>query len=351
MVMPMTMSKRSSRRNSGQQAPKARQHKRKAKLVTSDSAESKATSKTNQVTSSDSTKARVITNNGNRSVIQPLDDHANLLTASARRGKRPVCGDIVKYRVSSEDQGDILAIEPRQTELARADFRGKRRVLAANLTQMIIVVAAKPATSLELVDRYLVAAELHGLQAAIAINKADLPETNQAFLDTFSPYAELGYPSILTSHQTEHGLHELANLLHDETSILLGQSGVGKSTLTQTMVSHDIDIRVGALSERAQLGQHTTTNTTWYSLADEQPGAIIDSPGVRDFTLEFIPVAELAGCFVEFRPYLGQCHFNNCLHRQEPNCAIRAAVDNNLINQRRHASYLQMLTNLTELRH
>lgn len=291
--------------------------------------------------------ARVIANHGNRSVIQDGDQ---LLTASARRGKRPVCGDIVQYTQSSDNQGDIQAITPRERELARADFRGRRRVLAANLTQLLIVVAAKPSSSLELVDRYLVAAEHHDLKATIVINKCDLPEADDHFIANHQAYATLGYPVITSSTKQPDGLDSLLQTLHGENSILLGQSGVGKSSLTNHCLDNDHEIRVGELSERAQLGQHTTTATTWYPLTGARAGAILDSPGVRDFTLEFIPADELPNCMLEFRPYLGQCRFNNCLHRQEPDCAILAAVANGDISARRHASYLAMLNSLTELR-
>lgn len=309
--------------------------------------------------------AHVITNHGNRSVIQDNDSQA-LLTASARRGKRPVCGDRVHYQSNGtgqdgKAQGDILEVLPRTTELARADFRGRRRILAANLTQLVIVVASKPSTSLALIDRYLVAAEHYQLQAAILLNKTDLLTPQDTIRAELEHYRHLGYP-VIESHATEaEGLTALQTQLNGQVSILVGQSGVGKSSLTEYCVDAEHNIRVGALSIRAELGQHTTTATTWYALqspssthaaddTDKPPGAIIDSPGVRDFTLEFIAAQDLESCMREFVPYLGQCRFNNCLHKQEPNCAVLAAVAAGKIDQRRHASYLHMLDNLTELR-
>ncbi|MCG8043010.1 MAG: ribosome small subunit-dependent GTPase A, partial [Candidatus Thiodiazotropha endolucinida] len=213
--------------------------------------------------------------------------------------------------------------------------------LAANISQLVIVLAPKPEPSGYLLDQYLVTAETIKIPPLIAINKIDLltEETESAFIDQFEIYAGIGYPIINISAKREHGLDTLIDHLKHETSILLGQSGVGKSSLINALLP-DHDIETGRLSEATGLGRHTTSAATCYNLP--QGGKLIDSPGVRSFRLTDLSREELEQGFAEFRPYIGQCRFHNCTHGHEPDCAIRAAVERGEIARLRLENFLRL---------
>jgi ribosome biogenesis GTPase / thiamine phosphate phosphatase len=253
----------------------------------------------------------------------------------------PVCGDRVVWQPTGETTGVVTALQPRSSVLSRPDFSGRDKPLAANLTQLVIVLAPKPDPSGYLLDQYLVTAELIQVKPLIAINKIDLLEGAQAeaFFARFAHYPEIGYSLVRVSAKQEHGLDALIDRLNGETNILVGQSGVGKSSLINALLP-DLELETGRLSSATGLGRHTTSTATLYKLP--LGGELIDSPGVRSFRLVDLTREEMEQGFPEFRAHIGQCRFHNCTHDHEPDCAIRAAVEAGKINPERLANFQRL---------
>ncbi|MEN8176535.1 MAG: ribosome small subunit-dependent GTPase A [Pseudomonadota bacterium] len=255
-----------------------------------------------------------------------------------------VAGDHVVWHPSGDAGGVVTAVEPRRALLTRPNASGHLKPLAANLTQLVVVIAPEPAPSGYLVDQYLAAAELNGLGTIIAINKSDLLGTvTPEALQRMDRYADIGYPLVTSSTKTADGVKQLEKRLKAQNSILVGQSGVGKSSLVKALLP-DRDIQVGQISQATGLGRHTTTTATLYQLAGG--GTLIDSPGVRSFRLPPMTPMALAEGFREFHPYLGKCRFSNCSHGGENGCALRAAVAAGKVPGWRLESYLHMAERL-----
>ncbi|HEC16207.1 MAG TPA: small ribosomal subunit biogenesis GTPase RsgA [Sedimenticola sp.] len=252
-----------------------------------------------------------------------------------------VCGDRVVWQATGDKRGIVTALLERDSVLARPDYSGREKPLAANISQLVIVLAPRPEPSEYLLDQYLVTAETIGVNALIAFNKMDLPDETgkKALNQRFSLYEAIGYPLVHISAKFEHGLGPLVERLKGETSILVGQSGVGKSSLIKALLP-DQDIQIGRLSNATGLGRHTTSATTCYTLPTG--GRLIDSPGVRSFRLVELSLDQLEQGFREFRPFLGHCKFSDCRHREEPGCALRAAVEAGKIDQRRLDNFLHL---------
>ncbi|HEV7816368.1 MAG TPA: ribosome small subunit-dependent GTPase A [Janthinobacterium sp.] len=259
------------------------------------------------------------------------------------RGKKTnvAVGDIVKLSKTSPDQGVIDQIEERKTLLYRSD-QYKSKLLAANLTQLFIVVATEPGFADDLISRSLVAADAAGIEARIILNKTDVAEALQKTRERLKPYAALGYPIHEVSARTrpEHAVATLTPLLAGQSSILIGQSGMGKSSLINLLVP-DADIAVREISAALDTGKHTTTFTRLYQLGGS--ASIIDSPGFQEFGLYHLSEGMLERAFREFAPYLGACKFYNCRHLIEPSCAVLSAVEEGKIARMRHALYGQLL--------
>jgi ribosome biogenesis GTPase / thiamine phosphate phosphatase len=246
----------------------------------------------------------------------------------------PVCGDRVIVDPTGEGSGVVTALLPRQSVLSRPDFSGREKPLAANLTQLVIVLAPRPEPSGFLLDQYLVTAETIRIKPLIAINKIDLLKQDEAdaFYSGLAHYERIGYDSVRVSAKQDHGLDALIERLKGETSMLVGQSGVGKSSLINALLPEH-DVETGRLSEATGLGRHTTSAATLYRLPEG--GELIDSPGVRSFRLNNLSREEIEQGFPEFRPYLGACRFHNCSHEHEPDCAIHAAIEAGEISAQR----------------
>lgn len=279
------------------------------------------------------------------------DTQGQLLTAVARK-KLPaiVCGDHIRWQPTDNGNAVICALEQRSTLLARPDRRGQQRPIAANIDQMIIVCAVQANDKLSfntnLLDRYLISAELIGISAVIVINKIDLltaTDLAQAQAD-FAHYQNMAYIVTWTSTKQAGGLTTLSEQLADHTSIFVGESGAGKSSLINSLAP-DHDIRVGELSAVSGLGQHTTTTTMLYHLATG--GDLIDSPGVREFGLTVDDASHIARGFREFQQLNQACKFRDCRHCGEPGCAIAAAVEQGLIQPQRLRSYRSLVAELT----
>lgn len=288
----------------------------------------------------------VITHSGRDLVVEDEQGAWHLCTARKKLG-RIVCGDRVRWQASGTGQGVVTALDPRKTLLARPDARGNERPLAANLDQIIVVCAPEPPLSEALIDRYLVVAELIGTQALVLVNKADLlaPAARAHLEIRLAAFERLGYPLLFTSTRDPGQSVTLARHCNGHSSILVGQSGVGKSSLIRLLLP-DSEIRVGRLSESSGLGKHTTTETTLYHLAGG--GDLIDSPGVRDFQLWQATPDDLQRGFRELARYAGQCRFHNCRHQGEPGCAVAAAVESGDVDARRLASYRSLLQQALE---
>jgi ribosome biogenesis GTPase len=297
---------------------------------------------------SDTRHGRVISRHGQHLLIQDELGKNHHCLFRQNLGEI-VCGDRVLWQKASDDQGIVVSLLPRDTVLSRPDYSGRDKPLAANITQLIIVLAPKPVPTGYLTDQYLVAAELIGVKALITLNKADLLDAAawQNFQQLFSHYQDIGYPLVSVSARQEHGLEPLMERLANETSILVGQSGVGKSSLINALIPHQ-DETIGELSETSGLGRHTTSVATLHFLGNE--GEIIDSPGVRSFRLGKISRQQLETGFREFAPYLGKCQFSNCTHRSEPGCALIEAVNSGAIHPDRLKNFLHMAEQLGKTR-
>lgn len=251
-----------------------------------------------------------------------------------------VAGDRVIWRAGADRTGVIESRLERSSILERPDNFGNLKAVAANIDQMLIVIACEPQPQANLIDRYLVAAELMHIRPVIVLNKADLlSDDNQAAIeDLLSIYTDLGYTAvkIVSSRHQAPQLSNLPQLIDQRTSIVVGQSGVGKSSLINTLLP-SAKLAVGALSEQTREGTHTTTKAKLFHLP--QGGQLIDSPGIRDFSLWHIDTQQLQHGFVEIAAQLGCCKFRDCKHENEPGCAIQAALKEGKIGARRFASY------------
>jgi ribosome biogenesis GTPase len=258
-----------------------------------------------------------------------------------------VTGDTVVWRPGAEGTGVIVARHERRTELLRPDNYGQLKPVAANIDQILLVIAPEPEPHANLIDRYLVAAEVTGIPPIILLNKADLPQARApelvALLHT---YEGLGYTVLRTSaNYPDTLLSELGPWLQDRTSVFVGQSGVGKSSLIQKLLPEE-DIRVGALSEGHRKGTHTTTTARLFHLP--HGGRLVDSPGIREFGLWHITEEQLIDGFVEIRTLVGHCRFRNCRHQGEPGCALDAAVREGRLSPMRRTSFERILSDVED---
>lgn len=252
----------------------------------------------------------------------------------ATRGKRSdiACGDRVKVQHSGDNSGVIEAVLPRATLLYRSDAH-RQKLIAANVTQVVIVVAVVPSFYDDLINRCLAACEHGSIAPLIVLNKADLPQSDAAW-DALAVYRELGYRVIRICAKRD--VSPLAPLLDGQTSVLVGQSGMGKSTIVNQLIPGAV-LRVAETSAALDSGKHTTTGARLLHINTHSQ--LIDSPGLQVFGLHHISLEDTAQAFIEFRPWLGQCRFRDCTHRVEPGCAITQASNDGRITPARLASY------------
>lgn len=268
-----------------------------------------------------------------------VEDHDRIILCQPFRKLDTVAvGDKVLWSPAGPDQGRIERILPRHSLLMRPARNGKTRPVAANIDTVAVIFATEPHYDCLLIDQYLAICENGNFKAMLVLNKADLPLTDTAEKD-LAIYVDLGYPLYKVSAKTGLGLDNLKRALQNQVSIFTGQSGVGKSSLTNVFIP-DKDIKINTISASAKLGRHTTTAATLYHLKDG--GDLIDSPGVAIFGLADLSHTELAYGYREFRPYIGHCQFNDCRHEQDKGCAIRAAAENGIIAATRYQRFLKL---------
>jgi ribosome biogenesis GTPase len=265
-------------------------------------------------------------------------DHKIILCQTRRRLETVAVGDKVLWSLSSPDQGRIEEILPRHSLLARPSRNDKIRPVAANIDTVFVVFAVEPYCDFLLIDQYLAVCESHTINVALVLNKTDLPQSDSIEKELLA-YQNLSYPLYRVSARAASGLDELKGALKDQVSMLAGQSGVGKSSLTNAIIP-DKELKTNTLSATTQHGRHTTTAATLYHL--NEGGDLIDSPGVAIFGLAGLSEQQLAYGYREFQPLLDNCRFNDCRHLHDKGCAVRAAAENGGISMTRYQRFLKL---------
>ena len=292
-------------------------------------------------------KGIVISNFGQQLDIEALDgeNQGEIYRCFQRSNiESLVTGDYVIWQ-EGDPVGVIIAVLPRENFLERPSSLGELRPVAANIDQIIIVIAPLPEPHANLIDRYLVAAEHYQLSPVLLMNKSDLLDENNRseMQELLSIYCDIGYPVLSVSSKTGARMDELKTLLDDKTSVFVGQSGVGKSAMINRLLPAANTV-VGSLSEARDKGRHTTTSARLYHFSEG--GDLIDSPGIREFHLEHLDKETLLNGFLEFRPFLGHCKFRDCQHDKEPGCRLKQAIEDQQINPLRMNSFRHILQTL-----
>jgi len=295
----------------------------------------------NRIQNSGAVKGLIVGAYGRQFEVRLADEQAGrMVLMCSTRGKKGqyVCGDEVEVTVSGDTQGVIESLLPRRSIFHRVDAF-KEKLIAANVTQVVIVVATEPGFSDELIMRCLCAVESQGLTGLIVLNKCDLTSHLQTGRDLLAPFARLGH-LVLEMNARSGDLDGLRRHLAGHISLLIGQSGMGKTTLLNVLVPGTA-ARTGILSDALNSGKHTTTHARLYDLPGG--GSLIDSPGLQAFGLTQLSSGELEDGFRELRPFRGKCRFRDCHHDREPDCAFRAAVASGEIDARRFKVFQELL--------
>lgn len=304
-------------------------------------------------TGDDLNRGLVVASHGRHCLLQ-LSNSQRLMAYPRGKKNLPVVGDWVRW-LPSADACTVEAIEPRRSFFYRQDAL-RTKAFAANVDQVLLVLAAEPEFSEQQLARVLIAAESAGIRACIAVNKLDLASPHARARKRLQAYEAMGYPIWDVGLRTVTGqLSALSAEISGKVTLVIGASGVGKSSLINHWVP-DAQAQTGEISKALQAGRHTTTTTTWYDVKqlEGQPvtgTALIDSPGFQEFGLQHIELSALAQWMPDLNTHLGSCRFHNCTHRSEPGCAIRDQVlepasDQASISAQRYRIYLQLYDEL-----
>ena len=296
----------------------------------------KAAIKTEENTTNEeiSQKGRVITRYGQRQLVESSTRELFQCTSRQNIGLS-VAGDDVIFQPAGGIEGIVTAILPRQNKLSQ-----KNKLIATNIDQLWLVVATEPHYQFELIDRYLILAENSNLPINIIVNKIELIDDSKQLTKDFSLYQNINYQVHFISIKKQLNLELLKVQLANKKNIFLGQSGVGKSSLINNLIP-SLQLRVNEISSKTKRGKHTTTNTTIYQIPSG--GDLIDSPGIREFQLDDFSAKQIVNGFREFKAFIGQCRFRNCQHINEPDCAVKVALDSGAIHTSRYENYLNLL--------
>ncbi len=283
----------------------------------------------------------VVANYGKQVEILDREGEIVMGELSSQLRTKPIAGDRIQYSLKN-GQAYLVAIDPRVRVIRRAGRReGEEKALASHVDLMVIVAAVTPELREGLIDRYMVAASHDGMESIVVLNKIDLDDGSNAL--RVQPYADLGVTTCCVSAVSGTNLEALRTCLEDKTSVLVGQSGVGKSSLLMALLP-ELEIKVNEISEYSGKGVHTTTTARMHVSKGNM--RIIDSPGIRAFGMTGIEPIEVREHFVEFYPHADHCKFRNCMHLQDSGCAVKEAVEKGEISKMRHASYGRIVASL-----
>lgn len=281
----------------------------------------------------------LIMRHGRNALVE--DSFGTIITCHLRQNLQDmVAGDCVIWQTDTAGSGVITAVLPRETVFTKT-ISGEGKPLAANVSCLVIVFAPEPPPTPGLLDKYLLAAELLKFKTILVLNKSDLIEKFPKINEQLQLYQSLGYHILQISTVTGAGLSALKDALQQETSVVVGQSGVGKSSLINALLP-DKEVRIGDISSVTRFGKHTTSNAQLYHLPSG--GYIIDSPGVRDINLGALTPIQVQQGFIECHELIGQCKFRDCQHQHEPGCAVRTAVECGKMDNKRYQSFLDFLS-------
>jgi ribosome biogenesis GTPase / thiamine phosphate phosphatase len=288
----------------------------------------------------------VVASHGRHCMVESMDGERRICHP---RGKKSqvVVGDQVEW-LPSTDEGTIEKILPRRNLFYRQD-EIRTKSFAANLDQVVILLAAEPEFSQMQLTRALIAAEAEHITPIIALNKSDLTDLFARALERLAPYTAMGYTVLQLA--LKHGQwSDLVTRLQNKTSLILGPSGTGKSTLINQFIPNAL-VSTGEISHALNSGKHTTTSTNLYWVDTERKTALIDSPGFQEFGLHHIEAMQLAAYMPDFKPHVSECKFYNCTHLHEPGCGVQTAVASGEINASRYKLYGMLFAELTEPKH
>ena len=291
-------------------------------------------------------KGLVVASHGRHCVVETPDGQRRICHPRGKKNQ-VVVGDHVQW-LASTDEGTIEKVEPRRNLFYRQD-EIRTKSFAANLDQVLILIAAEPEFSEMQLTRALIAAEAEHITPIIALNKSDLTEPFARSLTRLTPYSQMGY-TVLQLALKQNQMSDLAARLHHKTTLVLGPSGTGKSTLINQLIPH-ANVATGEISHALNSGRHTTTSTTWHWVDDDRQTGLIDSPGFQEFGLHHIEATQLAAYMPDMKPHVADCKFYNCTHLHEPGCGVQAAVQSGAISASRYKMYGLLFADLSQPAH
>jgi ribosome biogenesis GTPase len=288
----------------------------------------------------------VVASHGRHCVVETPDGERRICHPRGKKNQ-VVVGDQVQW-LASTDEGTIEKVEPRRNLFYRQD-EIRTKSFAANLDQVLILIAAEPEFSEMQLTRALIAAEAEHITPVIALNKSDLTEAFARSLARLTPYTAMGY-TVLQLALKQGQMSDLAQRLHHKTTLVLGPSGTGKSTLINQLIP-DANVATGEISHALNSGRHTTTSTTWHWVDGDRKTGLIDSPGFQEFGLHHIDAMQLAAYMPDMKPHVANCKFYNCTHLHEPGCGVQAAAQSGAISASRYKLYGLLFAELTQAPH